>query len=76
MPLWLVGDMLNTPWQPTTSRSLLERVAQRDAERLGAGLAGLERDGNRALAAASPPSHVLAPNVAGLLPNCFSYAAM
>ena len=24
----------------------------------------------------SPASHVLAPNVAGLLPNCFSYAAM
>ena len=49
MPLWFVADMLNTPWQPTIVALLLDRVAQRDAERFGARLRlSSSRRGSRA----------------------------
>ena len=49
MPLWLVGLMLNTPWQPTTPCccSSASRSATRNAS--VPGFAALQRDGNRPL---------------------------
>jgi hypothetical protein len=68
MPLWFVADMLNTPWQPTTSRSC-SRASRARAKRLGAGFRDLEVTGiarSRRIAL----SRVLAP-VAGAPPSCF-----
>ena len=75
MPLWLVADMLKTPWVPTTSPLLFERVTQRHAERLGSRPGRFQRDGNGTLEQ-HPASQVLAPKVAGMLPKRFWYAAM
>ena len=55
---------------------LLERVAQRDAERFGAGLAGLECRRDRALRAGCRRPTCWRRTSRASLPNCFSYAAM
>ena len=63
--------MLNTPWQPTISRSC--SIASRSATR-NASVPGLPVFSATGIARCrmSPESQVFAPKVAGFWPNCFS----
>ena len=55
---------------------LLQRVAQRRCETPRCRACRLSAPTGIARSSSNPESHVLAPNVAGFVPNCFSYAAM